>query len=78
MAEEIGSWPIEPVMLFVVTYYANNADGTSPVAISLLLRDYNEAVEQAKTYIRNAGNIGVCTIQEVTASMVFPFKAWLA
>lgn len=76
MAEELGKWPIEPAIMFVVTYYASNADGTSPTGISLMMRDYNEAVEQAKTFIRNAANVGVCSIQIVSATMVFPFVAW--
>ncbi len=75
---DVGTQLIEPANLFVVTYYATNAEGEAPASISLLMRDYNSAVEQAKTFISDAGNIGVCTIQLVTATIVYPFVPWEA
>jgi hypothetical protein len=70
------TWPIEPTLLFVVTYYETNALSQAPTSISLTMRNYNDAVDRAKQLITDNGNEGVCAIQQVTASIVYPSIPW--
>lgn len=70
------TWPIEPTLLFIVSYYPNNALDTEPTTIESRLRTYPEAIEKAKELITDNGNEGVVTIQQVTATIVYPSIPW--
>lgn len=70
------TWPIEPTILFIVSYYPNNALNTSPSDIYSIMTDYNEAEAKAKELITNNANTGVCTIQQTTCVIVYPAKPW--
>lgn len=73
-----GVWPVEPTTFFVYTYYATNATNQEPTFTSNLMTDYNAAVEAAKQYITDQGNIGVCVINPVSATVIYPFQPWEA
>lgn len=70
------TWPIEPTTLFIVSYYPTNSTGEIPSTIDGSMRDYNSAVARAKELITANSNVGVCTIQQVTAVIVYPSKPW--
>lgn len=76
MAAEIGHWPIEPTVLYIFSYYATNAINSEPVYNSNLLSDYNTALQAAKDYITAQSNVGVCIIQPITCTLVYPFVPW--
>lgn len=69
-------WPVETTLLFMVSYYANNSISTSPAIIFDTMLDYNSAITKAKELITANGNFGVCTIQQVTATVVYPSIPW--
>lgn len=71
------TWPIEPTTLFVVSYYLNNDIATKPYLANTTLKTYEAAVEEAKRFITEGGNAGVCTIQQVTATIVYPSVPWV-
>lgn len=65
-------WPIEPTLFWVVSYYPTNAENQLATLISTLMRTHDAAIATAKTIIADHGNEGVCTIQQVTAEIVYP------
>lgn len=67
---------IEPTTWFIVIYYPNNQTNTDQTQMSPLMQNYNDALALAKTYIANAGNIGVCAISQVTGTIVYPSTPW--
>jgi hypothetical protein len=72
------TWPIEPTILYVVTYYPTNALEAEPDSIDLVMKDLESAVARAKELITDAENVGVCTIQQVCATIVYPAIPWEA
>lgn len=70
------TWPIEPTVLYVVSYFANNALNTAPTLTDPVLYGYNEAIEKSKIYILNNNNNGVCIIQPITCSIIYPSIPW--
>lgn len=73
-----GKWPVEPTTLYVFSYYPTNGVNEEPTYNSNLLSDYNTALQAAKDYITAQANAGVCIIQPITATIVFPFIPWEA
>ena len=76
MAAEIGYWPVEPTILYVFSYYQTNAENEAVSYVSPNMSSYNIALEAAKQYIQDQANIGVCIIQPITATVVYPFVPW--
>lgn len=70
------TWPVEPTQLFIVLYYPTDGVNEDPSSVQLNMRTYNDAVEKSKELITNAGNIGVCIIQPITVSIVYPSIPW--
>lgn len=71
-------WPVEPTAFYIVSYYINNAPDTTPTTILSNMIDYNSALAAAKQTILDNANVGVCTIQQVTAVVVYPSIPWVA
>lgn len=69
-------WPVEPTLYFVVSYYPTNADSETPTTIDQTMKTYNDAIARAKELITDNANAGVCTIQQVTATIVYPSIPW--
>lgn len=69
-------WPVEPVIFYVVTYYATNEENADPVSVFNNMKTYDAALALAQSTITDNANSGVCTIQPVTASVVFPAIEW--
>ena len=76
MAAEIGHWPVEPTILYMFSYYPTNGINEEPSYHSNMLVDYNSALQGAKDYITTQANDGVCIIQAITTTMVFPYVDW--
>lgn len=70
------TWPIEPTVFFVFSYYPTNGVDEEPTYNSNLLVNYNDAVTQSKAYILAQDNVGVCVIQPITATVVYPSIPW--
>lgn len=70
-------WPIEQATLYVVSYYATNAESAEPVETYNIMSDYNAAIEKAKELITDNANVGVCTVQPVNTAIVFPAVEWV-
>lgn len=70
------TWPIEQTTLYVVSYFADNATNTMPTFVDPIMYDYNTAIEKAKEYITNHLNLGVCTIQQTSCTVVYPSIPW--
>ena len=70
------SWPVEPTTLYVLTWYETNALSQNPTTFSSMLMNYNEALDKAKELITDNGNTGVCIIQPITCSIVYPSVPW--
>lgn len=69
-------WPTEPTTLYVVLYFETNALGQQPTIADPVLYTFNQAMDKSKEYITNAGNAGVCAIQPITATIVYPSIPW--
>jgi hypothetical protein len=69
-------WPIEPTTLYSVSYYPNSGTNQGPTNVEPNLRSINDATARAKQLITNAGNVGVCIIQPITAVIVYPAIPW--
>lgn len=69
-------WTIEPTLFFIFSYYPTNGIDEEPTYNSNLLQTYNDAETAAKVYITDQGNEGVCIIQPITCTVVYPAKAW--
>jgi hypothetical protein len=69
-------WPIEPTTLFIFSYYPTNGVAETPTYNSNLMQDYNAALQAAKDYITAQSNVGVCVIQPITATIVYPAVPW--
>jgi hypothetical protein len=70
------TWPIEPTTLYVVSYFSSNAANTQPSFVDPIMYDYNTALAKAKEYIAANGNVGVCTLQQTSCTVVFPSVPW--
>lgn len=70
------TWPVEPTTLYVVSYFANNMTNTAPTLVDPIMYDYNSALQKAKDYITDNSNTGVCTIQPVACTVVYPSIPW--
>ncbi len=75
---EVGKWPIEVVSFFVFSYYPTNGVNEEPAFTSNLLATYDESVQASKDYITAQANAGVCIIQPIVSTIVFPFVPWEA
>lgn len=71
------TWKIEPTQLFVVSYYPTNSENQLPTITNLLMRDINSAETKAKEIILENGSDGVCVIQPVSVSIVYPPIPWV-
>lgn len=69
-------WPMEQTIWWIVLYYENNETNTPPTTTSGLMQSLESAIEQARTYITDAGNVGVCTISQVSGFVVYPSIPW--
>lgn len=70
------TWPVEPTILYIVSYYSTNALNEEPALINSLLQTKNDAIDKAKELITNSGNVGVCLIQPITCDIVYPSIPW--
>lgn len=69
-------WPIEPTVFYVFSYYPTNGINEAPTYNSNLMVDYNVALNAAKAYITTQGNVGVCVIQALNTTVVYPSIPW--
>lgn len=76
MAAENGNWPIEPTTLYVFAYYPTNGLNEVSTYQSQLMENYNDALAAAKSYITSQNNAGVCVIQPITCTVIYPFVSW--
>ena len=76
MTAQIGRWPVEPTTLYMFSYYPTNGINEEPTYHSNMIQDFNTALQGAKDYITAQANTGVCIIQPITCSIVYPFVAW--
>ena len=65
-------WRIEPVIQFIVYYYANNTNSATPINSNNILRTYEDAINLAKETILTNNNSGVCVISQMAGSIVYP------
>jgi hypothetical protein len=76
MAVDEGTWPIEPTVFFVFSYYPTTELDQEPTYTSNLLQSYNSAEDAAKQKIRDENNVGVCIIQPITTTVIYPLIPW--
>jgi hypothetical protein len=72
------TWPIEPTTFFLFTYYPTNGVNEDGTYNSNLMTNYNECVAACKAYILAQNNEGVCVIQQVACTVIYPSIPWEA
>lgn len=76
---ELGKdyWPVEPTILYFVSYYPTNASGQAPTYVDPVMYNETDAIERAKALITENSNQGVAVIVPTSVNVIYPLVPYV-